>query len=233
MLNLNPKGLLILSLLASSVISMVQAADINLAASATISASSYRGNYVANYVNDGVVSDGVPLAGGPGRPQAVGGTVVFTRRPRLGMVDVFSGWKNGLDSRQRDFDVLIEVNGSLEAPCTIGIFVRIRRASKRIYIEQVNVTKVRLELLRAGAARIREIAVYNNKEALGLQDVGEAAVQTRGLRYPLQPAPDRRESGRLLYRIVRSVSRRRCLRREPSSNFAHRASRRCCIYGCH
>jgi len=58
MLNLNPKGLLILSLLASSVISMVQAADINLAASATISASSYRGNYVANYVNDGVVSDG-------------------------------------------------------------------------------------------------------------------------------------------------------------------------------
>ena len=181
MLNLNPKGLLILSLLASSVISMVQAADINLAASATISASSYRGNYVANYVNDGVVSDGSRWLAGQDDPKPWV-ELSFSTPTKVGMVDVFSGWKKG-DSL-KNFDVLIEVNGAWKRHADWNIRKN-TKTSKRIYIEQNNVTKVRLELLRAGAARIREIAVYNNKEALGLKDVGEAAVQQEdyGIRF--------------------------------------------------
>jgi len=181
MLNLKPKGLLILSLLASSVISMVQAADFNLAASATISASSYRGNYVANYVNDGVVSDGSRWLAGEDDPKPWV-ELSFSTPTKVGMVDVFSGWKKR-DSL-KNFDVLIEVNGAWKRHADWNIRKN-TKTSRRIYIAENNVTKIRLELLRAGAARIREIAVYNNKEALGLKDMGEAAVQQEdyGIRF--------------------------------------------------
>ena len=57
MRTLNLKGLLISSLLTSSLGSMVQAADVNLAEAAVVSASSQRAGYGVEKVNDGVVSD--------------------------------------------------------------------------------------------------------------------------------------------------------------------------------
>jgi hypothetical protein len=180
---LNPKTLLALSLFYPLFVPVAQAADVNLAESAVVSVSSHRGSYTADKVNDGVVSDASRwlAAKGDSKPWV---ELAFTQPTKVGMIDVFSGWKTEAGSSLRDFDVSVEVNGTWKRHDDWNIRKN-TKSSKRIYIEQVNVTKVRLELLRAGAARIREIAVYNNKEALGLQDVGEAAVQTEdyGIRF--------------------------------------------------
>ena len=180
---LNPKTLLALSLFYPLFVPVAQAADVNLAESAVVSVSSHRGSYTADKVNDGIVSDASRwlAAKGDSKPWV---EMAFTQPTKVGMIDVFSGWKTEAGSSLRDFDVSVEVNGTWKRHDDWNIRKN-TKSSKRIYIEQVNVTKVRLELLRAGAARIREIAVYNNKEALGLQDVGEAAVQTEdyGIRF--------------------------------------------------
>ncbi len=180
---LNPKTLLALSLFYPLFVPVAQAADVNLAESAVVSVSSHRGSYTADKVNDGIVSDASRwlAAKGDSKPWV---ELAFTQPTKVGMIDVFSGWKTEAGSSLRDFDVSVEVNGTWKRHDDWNIRKN-TKSSKRIYIEQVNVTKVRLELLRAGAARIREIAVYNNKEALGLQDVGEAAVQTEdyGIRF--------------------------------------------------
>ena len=180
---LNPKTLLTLSLFYPLFVPVAQAADVNLAESAVVSVSSHRGSYTADKVNDGVVSDASRwlAAKGDSKPWV---ELAFTQPTKVGMIDVFSGWKTEAGSSLRDFDVSVEVNGTWKRHDDWNIRKN-TKSSKRIYIEQVNVTKVRLELLRAGAARIREIAVYNNKEALGLQDVGEAAVQKEdyGIRF--------------------------------------------------
>lgn len=173
---LNSKGLLILFLLASSVVSIVQAADINLATSATVSASSYRGSYAPGHVNDGVISDGSRWLAAEGDPKPWV-ELSFPRPSKVGMVDMFSGWKTG-DSL-KDFDVLIEVNGAWKRQDNWNIRNN-TKTSKRIYIAENNVTKIRLELLRRGAARIREIAVYSNREALGLKDIGERGTEAVG-----------------------------------------------------
>ena len=180
---LNPKTLLALSLFYPLFVPVAQAADVNLAESADVSVSSHRGSYTADKVNDGIVSDASRwlAAKGDSTPWV---ELAFTQPTKVGMIDVFSGWKTEAGSSLRDFDVSVEVNGTWKRHDDWNIRNN-TKSSKRIYIEQVNVTKVRLELLRTGAARIREIAVYNNKEALGLQDVGEAAVQKEdyGIRF--------------------------------------------------
>ena len=152
--------------------SVLQAADVNLAKEATASASSFQGAYVPHKVNDGIVSDASRwlAAENDSKPWV---ELTFPQPTKVGMIDVFSGWKTDAGSRLKDFDVLVEVNGTWKRHDEWNIRNN-TKSSKRIYIEQNNVTKVRLELLRAGAARVREIAVYNNKEALGLKDVGEA-----------------------------------------------------------
>ena len=180
---LNPKTLLALSLFYPLFVPVAQAADVNLAESADVSVSSHRGSYTADKVNDGIVSDASRwlAAKGDSTPWV---ELAFTQPTKVGMIDVFSGWKTEAGSSLRDFDLSVEVNGTWKRHDDWNIRNN-TKSSKRIYIEQVNVTKVRLELLRTGAARIREIAVYNNKEALGLQDVGEAAVQKEdyGIRF--------------------------------------------------
>ena len=163
------KGLLIASLLSALLLSRTQAADVNLAEFAVVSVSSHRGDYTADKVNDGIVSDASRwLANEDDSKPWV--ELAFLQPTKVGMIDVFSGWKAG-DSL-KDFDVLVEVDGVWERHADWAIRGN-AKTLKRIYIAMDNVTKIRLELMRRGAARIREIAVYNNKEALGLRDIGE------------------------------------------------------------
>ena len=46
-----------------------------------------------------------------------------------------------------------------------------KKFDNRVYIDRENVSKIRLELLNKNPGRIREIAVYDNKEAQGLSFV--------------------------------------------------------------
>ncbi len=149
--------------------SVVLANDINWAKKATVSASSHRGNYVPEKVKDGVISDASRwLAADADKKPWV--ELAFPEPIIVGMIDVFSGWKNG-DSLKA-FDVMVEVDGIWQRHTDWKVREN-ANTSKRIYIDRKSVSKLRLELVNRGAARIREIAVYNNKEALGLKDIGE------------------------------------------------------------
>jgi len=90
------------------------------------------------------------------------------------MIDVFSGWKKG--DALKEFDVVLEVDGTWQRHGDWAVRGN-ANTSKRVYLDRRGVTKIRVELLKPGAARIREIAVYDNKEALGLPDVGESGSQ--------------------------------------------------------
>ena len=145
------------------------AKELNLAQDASVSASSHRAANVPAMVNDGVVSDASRwlAAEDDAKPWV---ELTFPKPTKVGMVDIFSGWRTG-DSL-KNFDVSVEVNGAWKHHENWNIRGNTKTA-KRVYIEQSGVTKIRLALLSRGAARIREIAVYNNKEAQGLKDVGE------------------------------------------------------------
>jgi len=149
--------------------SVVLANDINWAKKATVSASSHRGDCVPEKVKDGVVSDASRwLAAEDDKKPWV--ELAFPEPITVGMIDVFSGWKNG-DSL-KVFDVMVEVDGIWQRHTNWEVREN-ANTSKRIYIDRKSVSKLRLELVKRGAARIREIAVYDNKEAQGLKDVGE------------------------------------------------------------
>jgi len=150
-------------------VSTVRAADINLAETASVAVSSHRLHYGPDKVNDGIVSDASRwLAEDHDKKPWV--ELTFPQPVKVGMIDVFSGWKDG-DSLE-GFDVTVEADGMWRRQK--GWEIRDNaNTSKRIYIDRKGVTKIRLELLKHGPARIREIAVYDNKEALGLRDVGD------------------------------------------------------------
>jgi hypothetical protein len=178
---LNPKGLLVVYLLYSFVFSVALGADINLAATAAVSASSHREGAGAGKVNDGVVSDASRwlVAEGDPKPWV---ELSFPKPTTVGMIDVFSGWQIG-DSLKA-FDVSVEVDGVWQRSVRWEVRQNTQTA-KRVYIDQKDVSKVRLELVTPGAARIREIAVYDNKEALGLKDIGERGNEAEAFKISL------------------------------------------------
>ena len=145
------------------------AAEINWAARSVVSASSYRDAYVPDKVKDRVVSDASRwLAAEHDKNPWL--ELAFSEPITVGMIDVFSGWNKG-DSLQA-FDVLLEVDGAWQRHADWEIRENTKTA-KRVYIDRTNVSKIRLVHLKPTAGRIREIAVYDNKEAQGLKDVGE------------------------------------------------------------
>ena len=153
------------------VVSAGQAKDINWAEKASVSASSYRDSYVPEKVQDGVVSDASRwLAAEDDSSPWI--ELAFPQPITVGMIDVFSGWKTEKNSPLASFDVDVEVNGVWQEDTAWEVRGN-KSSSKRIYIDRQKVSRVRLALLKPGAARIREIAVYDNKEAQGLKDVGE------------------------------------------------------------
>ena len=147
-----------------------EADEINHADKASVTASSARENAAATLAVDGVVADKSRwLATEVDQQPWI--EIAFPQPQKVGMIDVFSGYKTG-DSLQ-GFDISLEVKGSWEQSDSWKIRNNTQTA-KRVYIDRVDVSKIRLALTKAGPGRIREIAVYDNKEALGLLDFGES-----------------------------------------------------------
>ena len=160
----------LLTTLISILAPWAQANETNHADKATVTASSQREGAAASLAMDGMVADKSRwLATEDDQKPWI--ELAFAEPQKVGMIDVFSGYKTG-DSLQ-DFDITLEVNGSWEQ--SDGWQIRNNtQTSKRVYIDRDKVSKIRLALTKAGPARIREIAVYDNKVALGLLDVGES-----------------------------------------------------------
>ena len=141
--------------------------EINLAKKASVSASSHQAKYLPKNVNDEVVSDQSRwLAGKDDAKPWV--ELSFPEPVILGMIDVFSGWGSG--GALGNFDVAVQVDGKWEQIDDWKIRGN-KQSYKRVYIDRRNVAKLRLSLTKPGAARIREIAAYDNKEAQGLKDM--------------------------------------------------------------
>ncbi len=156
--------------------SLVHAQELNHARETTATASSQRAEGPASFAIDGLVSDASRwlAAEDDAKPWI---ELAFPAPQKVGMVDVFSGYlfSNGNSNGDslKDFDILLQVKGKWQQDNSWQIRNNTQTA-KRVYIDRVDVSKIRLTLTKAGPARIREIAVYDNKEALGLLDVGEA-----------------------------------------------------------
>ena len=147
--------------------SMLIASDVNLAEQAVVTASSHQDSYLPEKVNDGKVSDGSRwLASQNDRAPWV--ELAFPAPRTVGRIDVFSGWKAG-DSL-KDFDVLVETDAGWLRDANWEIRKN-SNSAKSILIDRSGVTKIRLELPKPGPARIREIAVYANRDATGLKDI--------------------------------------------------------------
>ncbi|MDG1357921.1 MAG: discoidin domain-containing protein, partial [Akkermansiaceae bacterium] len=145
-----------------------QANETNHAGKATVTASSEREGASADFATDGMVADKSRWLATEGDPQPWI-ELVFGEPQKVGMIDVFSGYKTG-DSL-KDFNITLELNSTWVQNDSWQIRNN-TQTSKRVYIDRDKVSKIRLALTRKGPARIREIAVYDNKEALGLLDVG-------------------------------------------------------------
>ena len=153
--------------------SLIHAKELNHARKTTATASSQREGGQASLAIDGLVSDASRWLATEDDAQPWI-ELAFAQPQKVGMVDVFSGYltgdKNG-DSL-RDFDISLQVKGKWQQDNSWQVRNN-AQSLKRVYIDRDAVSKIRLSLTRPGPARIREIAVYDNKEALGLLDVGE------------------------------------------------------------
>jgi hypothetical protein len=135
---------------------------VNLADGASIKASSTAANSKAAAVADGVVSDESRwLAAKDDAAPWV--ELTFSKPVNIGAIDVFSGYKKEgvLDA----FDLVFEVNGKPVIPAA-GIIRDNREAALRVAVDLQAVSKLRLALTKPGPARIREIAVYETKDAM-------------------------------------------------------------------
>lgn len=143
-------------------VSPIVAANGNLAGGASVQASSTAAYSKASAVADGVVSDeSCWLAASDDAEPWI--ELTFSKPVKIGAIDVFSGYKKeaALDA----FDLSFEVNGqpvSLEA----GAVRDNREPSRRVELDLQNVSKVRLALAKPGPARIREVAVYESRDAM-------------------------------------------------------------------
>ena len=145
----------------------------NLSANASVTASSEGKNASAILVKDGIIHDNSRwlTADTDAKPWI---ELSFPKPIKVGMIDVFSGWETG--SSLQDFNISIQQKGDKDDQWESDSAWQVRKnlqTSKRIYIDRENVSKIRLSLLKKNPARIREIAVYDNKEAIGLKDIGE------------------------------------------------------------
>lgn len=154
------------------------AAEINLASGASVSASSSQPSYPAGSAIDGVVSDPsrwLPLES----DQSSWIELSFPSPVDFEVIDLFSGWKKEVGLR--DFDLTLEVAGKWVAP----VEGRVRENGApvlRLEIKGRGVSKLKLAVKqseRSNFAKIREIAIYANAEAM----------VTEGLKGPALPTP--------------------------------------------
>lgn len=163
------KKLSTLACIAGLSIANTALADKNWAQSSTIKTSSHDGDNTANLIIDGVVSDTSRWLSSP-NDKAPWIEITLPRTIPVGMIDVFSGWKDG--SAVKDFDVSILQGGNWSKSPKWQVRNN-TQTSKRVYIDRHNISKIRIDIVGKSRGRIREIAIYDNKEALGLSDIGE------------------------------------------------------------
>ena len=147
--------------------------EINWAAKATVRASSQSEKFVPDNINDGIVSDGSRWLSNP-EDKNPWIEMSFHKPITVGMIDVFSGWLKA--DALSDYDISIEVNGIWKTKKIWQVRAN-KQSSKRIYIDQQEISKIRLSLLKANVGRIREIAVYDNKEAQGIKDLTDGTTE--------------------------------------------------------
>ena len=171
---MNPKRLLTIYMSVLLTAVAVQAESINLAKTAVVSASSHRGHDVPAKVKDGVVSDASRwLAAEGDRSPWI--ELTFPQPVTVAMIDVFAGWKK--EAPLADYDIAVEVDGEWQSAPPWKVRGH-AKSTNRIYIDRENVSKIRVTLAKPGAGRIREIAVYDNKETQGLKDMGDNEKRT-------------------------------------------------------
>ncbi|MBK1856227.1 discoidin domain-containing protein [Verrucomicrobiaceae bacterium 5K15] len=157
---------MLLSILAVSMVTLVAAKEVNLAKGATVKASSSHAKYPAAKVVDQVVSDASRWVADKGE-QAGWIELAFAKPVTIRTVDVYSGWKKDQKSVLADFDISLKIAGKWVTPKS-GRIRHNKDDERRIYIEGEKVSQLRLSLVGSHVGRIREIAVYDNKEAEGL-----------------------------------------------------------------
>ena len=140
----------------------VVAADVNLAEGTSIRTSSTFSNSKVVAVADGVVSDESRwlAANGDAAPWV---ELSFPKPVKIGAIDIYSGYKN--DGALDAFDLTFEVSGRFVSPAA-GKVRDNREMARRVEVDVQNVSKLRLALIKPGPARIREIAVYESKDAM-------------------------------------------------------------------
>lgn len=152
------------------------AEEANLARKAKVTASSERPGNPAKAVADGAVDDESRWLAAEDASTWV--ELSFPKPVNIGIVDVFSGWKDepGLDG----FDFAFEVDGKpVSTPQGKVRGVTDHSNANRVKVGLQNVTKLRLTLAKPGPARIREIAIYEDANTL----------QGSGLKINLKPSP--------------------------------------------
>ncbi len=138
------------------------ASDANLTDRAKVTASSTLGNSKPAAVADGEVSDKSRWLAADGDPLPWI-ELAFPKPVKIGALDIFSGYKN--EGALEAFDLTFEVDGKWVSPAE-GKVRNSHDTTRRIEVELRNVSKLRLTLIKPGPARIREIAVYESKDAL-------------------------------------------------------------------
>ncbi len=135
------------------------AEEANLAKGAKITSSSARPGNPAAAVADGLAADDSRWLATQEDP-APWVEMTFPKPAIIGVVDVFSGWEKepGLDG----FDLTFEVDGK-PVSTPHGKVRGLTENAKRVEVGLENVTKMRLTLAKPGPARIREIAIYEDK----------------------------------------------------------------------
>lgn len=141
---------------------LLAADDSNLAKGAKVTTSSAMPPTKGELAVDGLVADESRWLAAKD-DQAPWVELTFPKPVNVGIVDVFSGWKDepGLDG----FDITFEVDGKpVSRPQG-----KVRNATEnvsRIEAGIQNVSKLRLTLIKPGPGRIREIAVYEGKSTV-------------------------------------------------------------------
>ena len=138
----------------------------NLGSGAVVKASSNRGDYAATHVVDGIVDDQSRwLASADDQRAWI--EIVFPKKIDVGCFELYSGWNQEAGSALESARVLMKGGGRV----LFDENVKFGEPCSRVVTEANGVDLIRLELPEGEPGRIREIAVYQDAEAMVGQGV--------------------------------------------------------------
>jgi len=155
---------LILFLLYACMSTIAYGTETNWAETATVSASSERSGYAKDNANDGVVNDTSRWLAAEEDPSPWI-ELSFTGATTIRRIDIFSGWRS--ESALTDYKIRLWVDNAWQDKPEWE-FHGTQDTVQRIYLDESQVIKLRIELLTASPGRIREIAVYDDPDVTGL-----------------------------------------------------------------